>query len=207
MAFLGTLPGDSLTSLLWKGLGWLNYFLYWVLFWSVWKFFSVAQDVASHKVEFMVYPEQLLNKACLGPFKFYLSWTCSWNYLVTSFENSRVWSLSLNTYDGLPFGGLYDNLKVVSFGGYLEWLWGWVNGSVLVPYLLEVAFNVSSVTGICILLNLKELLILHSNLAVSTYPVELMVYCLPSRMSGLNTSLDCSVNLFSRSESALTTGL
>jgi hypothetical protein len=55
-----------------------------------------------------------------------------------------------------------------------------VNGSVLVPYLLEVAFKVSSFGGMNFLLN----------------PVELMVYYLPSKMSGLNTSLDYSVNLF-----------
>ena len=73
-----------------------------------------------------------------------------------------------------------------------------MKGSVLVPYLLEVAFKVSSCTGICFLLNLKELLILFSisNLAVSTYPVELMVYNFSSKCLGLNTSLDYSVNLF-----------
>ena len=73
-----------------------------------------------------------------------------------------------------------------------------MKGSVLVPYLLEVAFKVSSVTGMCFLLNLKELLIFISisNLAVSTYPVELMVCNLSSKSYGLNTSLDYSVNLF-----------
>jgi len=71
-----------------------------------------------------------------------------------------------------------------------------VKGSVLVPYLLEVAFKVSSCWGMNFLLNLKELLIFISNLAVSTYPVELIVCFLPSKTSGLNTSLDYSVNLF-----------
>ena len=152
--FFGTLPGLSLTSLLWKGLGWLNCFLYWVLAWSVWQFFSVAQLVASHNVEFITYPEQLLNRACLGPFKFVLSVTLSWNLSVLSVENSYYGSLDLKTELGCLFGLIKLALKVVSFGGYFEWFAGWVNGSVFVPYLLDVAFKVSSVYGMWTPLNL-----------------------------------------------------
>jgi len=153
--FLSSLPEVSLTSRLWNGFGWLNYFLYWVLCWSVWTLPSVAQLVLSHKVLFITYPEQLFLSACLGPLMLVLSWICSWIAIVFSPPNSVPGTLVLKTWLGWLFGFMKDDLKVVSDGTYGVWLFGWVNGNVSVPYLLEVAFKVSSVFGIWTALNLK----------------------------------------------------
>lgn len=84
----------------------------------------MAQLVASHKVEFIVYPEQLSIKACLGPFKLVLSVTNFFMFNMRSCEKSTSAFLVLQTARGMLFGFKKLDLKVVSFGAYFEWLAG-----------------------------------------------------------------------------------